>query len=137
MEKIVHSDDAIRDFVAFMEKRQRPLMFLYFGDHQPGISLNKYQSPFSSPAYTTQFTLRDNLKSGTSIKSGELTDISFLGGMLLERANLKVSPFYEANIKMRHLCDGKLNDCEDKQLLDGYRHYVYHVLGVANKDEAK
>ncbi|MTB67233.1 sulfatase-like hydrolase/transferase [Providencia sp. wls1943] len=137
MEKIVHSDDAIRDFVSFMEKRQRPLMFLYFGDHQPGISLDKYKSTLSSPAYATQFTLRDNLKAGTAIKTGELTDISFLGGMLLERANLKVSPFYEANIKMRHLCDGKLNDCEDKQLLDGYRHYVYHVLGVANKDETK
>jgi hypothetical protein len=102
MEKIAHSDDAIRDFVSFMEKRQRPLMFLYFGDHQPGISLDKYKSTLSSPAYATQFTLRDNLKEGTAIKTGELTDISFLGGMLLERANLKVSPFYEANIKMRH-----------------------------------
>ncbi|WP_407901125.1 LTA synthase family protein [Providencia rustigianii] len=137
MEKIVHSDASIRDFVSFMEKRQRPLMFLYFGDHQPGISLNQYKSTFPTPAYLTQFTLRDNLKAATPISVGELTDISFLGGILLERANLKISPFYEANIKMRHLCDGKLNDCEDKQLLDGYRHYIYNVLNVANKDAAK
>lgn len=137
MEKIVHSDASIRDFVSFMEKRQRPLMFLYFGDHQPGISLNQYKSTFPTPAYLTQFTLRDNLKAATPINVGELTDISFLGGILLERANLKISPFYEANIKMRHLCDGKLNDCEDKQLLDGYRHYIYNVLNVANKDAAK
>lgn len=133
MEKIVASDSAIRNFADFISKRQRPLMFLYFGDHQPGISLNKYQSEFSSPAFITQFTLRDNLKSGTSIQTGNLTDIAFLGGILLERANLHVSPFYEANIKMRHLCDGKLDDCEDKQLLDSYRHYIYQELNAATK----
>lgn len=137
MEKIVASDNAMRDFADFIEKRDRPLMFLYFGDHQPGISLNKYNSSFSSPSYITQFTLRDNLKSGTGVKTGELTDISFLGGLLLERANLKISPFYEANIKMRHLCDGKLNDCEDKQLLDSYRHYIYQTLQVADKAVAE
>lgn len=133
MEKIVASDKAMRDFVDFMAKRERPLMFLYFGDHQPGISLNQYQSEFANPAFITQFTLRDNLKSGNSIKMGSLTDIAFLGGILLERANLKVSPFYEANIKMRHLCDGKLDDCEDKQLLESYHHYIYQTLKVADK----
>ncbi|WP_336194400.1 LTA synthase family protein [Providencia stuartii] len=133
MEKIVASDKAMRDFVDFMAKRERPLMFLYFGDHQPGISLNQYQSEFANPAFITQFTLRDNLKSGNSIKTDSLTDITFLGGMLLERANLKVSPFYEANIKMRHLCNGKLDDCEDKRLLESYRHYIYQTLKVADK----
>nr|ELR5040339.1 sulfatase-like hydrolase/transferase [Providencia stuartii]ELR5082620.1 sulfatase-like hydrolase/transferase [Providencia stuartii] len=133
MEKIVASDKAMRDFVDFMAKRERPLIFLYFGDHQPGISLNQYQSEFANPAFITQFTLRDNLKSGNSIKTGSLTDITFLGGMLLERANLKVSPFYEANIKMRHLCNGKLDDCEDKRLLESYRHYIYQTLKVADK----
>ncbi|MDX4946894.1 LTA synthase family protein [Providencia manganoxydans] len=133
MEKIVASDKAMRDFVDFMAKRERPLMFLYFGDHQPGISLNQYQSEFVNPAFITQFTLRDNLKSGNSIKTGSLTDITFLGGMLLERANFKVSPFYEANIKMRHLCNGKLDDCEDKRLLESYRHYIYQTLKVADK----
>ncbi|MEX9862379.1 MAG: LTA synthase family protein [Pseudomonadota bacterium] len=133
MEKIVASDKAMRDFVDFMAKRERPLMFLYFGDHQPGISLNQYQSEFANPAFITQFTLRDNLKSGNSLKTGSLTDITFLGGMLLERANLKVSPFYEANIKMRHLCNGKLDDCEDKRLLESYRHYIYQTLKVADK----
>ncbi|MGG4609147.1 LTA synthase family protein [Providencia sp. Me31A] len=136
MEKIVASDASIRNFAEFIEKRGRPLMFLYFGDHQPGISLNQYNSELSSPAYLTQFTLRDNLKSGTDIKTGALTDISFLGGILLERANLKVSPFYEANIKMRHLCNGKLNDCEDEKLVDSYRNYLYRTLKAADKPES-
>ncbi|EKT61357.1 LTA synthase family protein [Providencia sneebia] len=133
MEKIATSDGAIRSFVEFMSKRERPLMFLYFGDHQPGINLNEYQFEFDNPAFITQFTLRDNLKSDTAIKTGNLTDIAFLGGILLERANLKVSPFYEANIKMRHLCNGKLDDCEDKQLLESYHRYIYHDLQAASK----
>lgn len=137
MEKIVASDNAIRDFVDFMAKRERPLMFLYFGDHQPGISLQQYQSEFSNPAFITQFTLRDNLKTGNAIKMGNLTDITFLGGILLERANLIMSPFFEANSKMRHLCDGKLDDCEDKQLLESYHSYIYQTLKAADKPIAE
>ncbi|MER1961415.1 sulfatase-like hydrolase/transferase, partial [Proteus vulgaris] len=108
MEKIITSDPAIKDFSNFVAQREKPTMFLYFGDHQPNIELNNYQSPFTNPAHITQFTLRDNLTQGAPITTGELTDISFLGGMILERARLPLSPFYKANIQMRHLCEGKL-----------------------------
>ncbi len=36
---------------------------------------------------------------------------------------------------MRHLCDGKLNDCEDQKLLDSYRNYVYGTLEAANANK--
>lgn len=101
MEKIITSDPAIKDFSNFVAQREKPTMFLYFGDHQPNIELNNYLSPFTNPAHITQFTLRDNLTQGASLSTGELTDISFLGGMILERARLPLSPFYKANIQMR------------------------------------
>ncbi|WP_099073876.1 sulfatase-like hydrolase/transferase [Proteus alimentorum] len=131
MEKIITSDPAIKDFSNFVAQREKPTMFLYFGDHQPNIELNNYQSPFNNPAYITQFTLRDNLSQGAPITMGELTDISFLGGMILERARLPLSPFYKANIQMRHLCEGKLNDCEDEKLVNSYKNYIYDKLKVA------
>ena len=131
MEKIITSDPAIKDFSNFVAQREKPTMFLYFGDHQPNIELNNYQSPFTNPAHITQFTLRDNLTQGASLSTGELTDISFLGGMILERARLPLSPFYKANIQMRHLCEGKLNDCEDEKLINSYKNYIYDKLKVA------
>lgn len=131
MEKIITSDPAIKDFSNFVAQREKPTMFLYFGDHQPNIELNNYLSPFTNPAHITQFTLRDNLTQGASLSTGELTDISFLGGMILERARLPLSPFYKANIQMRHLCEGKLNDCEDEKLINSYKNYIYDKLKVA------
>lgn len=131
MEKIITSDPAIKDFSNFVAQREKPTMFLYFGDHQPNIELNNYQSPFTNPSHITQFTLRDNLTQGASLSTGELTDISFLGGMILERARLPLSPFYKANIQMRHLCEGKLNDCEDEKLINSYKNYIYDKLKVA------
>lgn len=131
MEKIITSDPAIKDFSNFVAQREKPTMFLYFGDHQPNIELNNYQSPFTNPAHITQFTLRDNLTQSASLSTGELTDISFLGGMILERARLPLSPFYKANIQMRHLCEGKLNDCEDEKLINSYKNYIYDKLKVA------
>lgn len=135
MEKISASDPAIEDFSRFVANREKPTLFLYFGDHQPNIELKNYQSPFTNPAHITQFTLRDNLTQGATLSTGELTDISFLGGMLLERARLPLSPFYKANIQMRHLCEGKLNDCEDEKLVESYKNYIYEKLKVAGVAE--
>ncbi|MBS9436758.1 LTA synthase family protein [Photorhabdus noenieputensis] len=133
IEKIKTSDPAIKDFSEFVAKREKPTMFLYFGDHQPNISLNQYNGVFSNPSHITQFTMRDNLQQGEAIQTDELTDISFLGGMIMERAKLDASPFYRANMTMRHLCRGALDDCQDKALVESYKHYIYQQLDVAGK----
>ncbi|WP_074024303.1 LTA synthase family protein [Xenorhabdus eapokensis] len=134
MEKIVASDPAIRDFSEFVANRDKPTVFLYFGDHQPNINFDHYNSPLPDPAHVTQFTLRDNLKQGASITTGKLTDISFLGGIILERARLSAPAFYQANMFMRHLCDGALNDCQDRALVESYKHYIYQQLAAAGKE---
>ncbi|WP_446470137.1 LTA synthase family protein [Xenorhabdus stockiae] len=134
MEKIIASDPSIREFSEFVAKRDKPTIFLTFGDHQPNIHFNDYASTLSDPAHLTQFTMRDNLKQGAPITTGKLTDISFLGGMILERARLSVPAFYQANMTMRHLCGGELNDCQDKALVESYKHYIYQQLSVAGKE---
>ena len=55
-------------------------------------------------------------------------DISFLGGLAAERAGLSLSPFYEANVAMRRLCNGKLADCPKADILYGYRSRIYSEL---------
>ncbi|PHM72698.1 phosphoglycerol transferase [Xenorhabdus kozodoii] len=134
MEKIVASDPAIKDFSEFVAHRDKPTVFLYFGDHQPNINVDHYHSPLPDPAHVTQFTLRDNLKQGAPITTGKLTDIAFLGGMILERTRLPAPAFYQANMMMRHLCDGALNDCQDNALVESYKHYIYQQLQVAGEE---
>ncbi|ATF95017.1 Phosphoglycerol transferase and related proteins, alkaline phosphatase superfamily [Cedecea neteri] len=134
VEKIKNSETALADFFQFVDRRQRPTMFMYFGDHQPGIGWeNGYATAQKKPSLLTQFSLRDNYNAPPVADLGSITDIAFLGGMLLEQAQLKVSPFYQANIDMRHLCQGRLNDCPDTTLFNSYRHYVYDELQAASK----
>ena len=134
VEKIKNSDTALADFFQFVDQRQRPTLFMHFGDHQPAIDwANGYTTEMKDPIHLSQFSLRDNYNAPPVADLGPLTDIAFLGGMLLEQAQLKVSPFYQANIDMRHLCKGELNDCPDTALFNSYRHYIYDELHAASK----
>ena len=133
VQKIKTSDTALAAFFQYVDARARPTLFLYFGDHQPGIDwTNGYTTSLQDPRHLTQFSLRDNANPSPVSDLGPVTDIAFLGGILLERGRLTVSPYWQANIAMRHLCQGRMDDCEDKLLLNSYRHYIYDDLHVAS-----
>jgi hypothetical protein len=125
---------ATQEFSDAVLGRARPTLFLYFGDHQPnlgGRSL-KYRVSLPQPEYLTQFVLRDNLAGPAAIRVGEVTELAFVGGLLLERSGVKPDALFEANIAMRKLCQGRLQDCPDSQLVQSYKHYVYDLLGTAS-----
>lgn len=113
--------------------RDRPTLFLYFGDHQPALYGKAVREDlFKDPLYVTQFVMKDNFGDEQKMVNGSLTDINFLGGLILERINAKVSTYYDANIKMRYLCNGLLNDCDDQALINSYKAHIYNVLKVAD-----
>ncbi|GFN47439.1 sulfatase domain-containing hypothetical protein [Candidatus Regiella insecticola] len=133
VEKIKTSDPALVDFFQFVDQRQKPTLFMYFVDHQPALDWeNGYTTTLPDAAYLTQFSLRDNIDTPTVSDLGQMTDIAFLGGILLEHAQLKISPFYQANIDMRHPCKGEMKDCADKKLFESYRNYIYNELNAAS-----
>lgn len=56
VEKIKKSETALADFFQFVDQRQRPTMFMYFGDHQPAIDwANGYTTEQDDPAHLSQF----------------------------------------------------------------------------------
>lgn len=133
LERQVDLNEATDNFTQKALGRERPTLFLYFGDHQPALYGKALKdSLFKNPLYVTQFFMKDNFTGKEIPTKGVLTDINFLGGMILERINAKVSPYYDANIKMRYLCDGKLEDCEDQELVNSYKHYIYQTLKAAS-----
>lgn len=132
--KIKLLNNATENFTHFVSEREKPTMFLYFGDHQPNIGWNsQYDTEQLDPVHLTQFYLEDNFSTAPVRNIGEVTDISFLSSLLLETANLNVSPFFEANIRMRNLCQGRLSDCPDEKLVNSYKHYIYQELKAAGK----
>lgn len=126
---------ATQNFNNYIKQRANPTLFVYFGDHQPDVSWNgNYKTSLSEANYLTQYTVSANYP--INIGHNELTDASLLSGLILEKAEVQYSDFYKANIAMRYLCNGKLDDCQDKALVESYKHYVYQELkdaGTATK----
>lgn len=132
LHKLTALDQAMEEFSTFITQRERKTLFLYFGDHQPNLGwTGRYNTPLQRPDYLTQFYLKDNLDL-PFLETAPITDIAFVGGLLLERADLKLTPFYQANIALRNLCQGGLEDCQDKQLVKSYKNYIYHELKIAS-----
>ncbi len=133
LERQMDLNKATDDFTQKALSRERPTLFLYFGDHQPALYGKALKDDlFKNPLYITQFFMKDNFAGKEIPTKGTLMDINFLGGMILERINAEVSPYYDANIKMRYLCNGKLEDCEDQELVNSYKHYIYNTLKAAS-----
>ena len=58
-------------------------------------------------------------------------DITYLGAIVLEAAGLPLDPLFDANRRMRRLCDGRLTDCPDQALTNSYRAHLYRDLVAA------
>ncbi len=130
--RLIRLSEATEAFSAFLMQRNRPTIFVYFGDHQ-SLSFNppgRYSTKLEKNEYVTQFVLRKNFEAGPKERFA-LFDLAFMGGLILEKAGLKPDPFFSANIQMRKLCQGRLQDCPDPSLVESYRHFIYQTLAVA------
>lgn len=127
LERIQKLNLATLNFNDYIQKRTKPTMFIYFGDHQPALGWDgKYKTNIDNPNFLTQYTLSTNYP--INFFDNELTDVSLVGGLIIEKTGIKYSDFYRANIAMRYLCSGKLDDCENKELVESYKHYIYQDL---------
>lgn len=126
--RLVEASNAITEFEAWVEQRKKATIFLRFGDHQPNIKKHSaYRTDFTEEEYLTFFSLQNN-KRQKKIKTNKVTDITFIGGMLLEEMNLPLTPFYEANVTMREKARGLYLDAEDKSLLKSYQNHIFNVI---------
>jgi phosphoglycerol transferase MdoB-like AlkP superfamily enzyme len=126
-------DRSVRDLWTWLEARQRPTVFLYFGDHQSYLLRDRghYRLDLPEPHRVTSFMLKDNFSPAAPPVAHELTDIAFLAGLVVERAGVAPDGLHGASIAMRGLCGGALTDCPDAELVKAYRAHLYRTLGVA------
>lgn len=130
--RIVDLDKATESFNHYLHERNKPFVFAYFGDHQAsfdGVSPKK-KGEDTHPDYITQFTVRSNIASGFR-QEQDFLDLAFAGGVLMNVAGLSpVDNFMKANMTMRSLSNGRLEDCCDSKLVNDYRNYLYSILKI-------
>lgn len=129
--RLVDLDKAITDLDDYLQQRNQPYVFAYFGDHQVGLGgqMMPMKYTYPQPNYVTQFTVRSNLNNGFS-QQQSFIDLAQAGGVILEIAGIKTDEFMQANIAMRKLSKYGLQDCDDPTLLNSYRHYLYTDLKI-------
>ena len=133
IDRIDSLNEAIEGLNDYLKSRETPYVFGYFGDHQVAFDnqLPPKKGNFANPDYVTQFVVRTNRKTNF-VQQQDFLDLAFVGGVLLDVAGLSPKDdFMRANIAMRQLSQGKLEDSEDMDLVNSYRNYLYQDLKIA------
>ena len=133
IDRIDSLNEAIEGLNDYLKSRETPYVFGYFGDHQVAFDnqLPPKKGNFANPDYVTQFVVRTNRKTDF-VQQQDFLDLAFVGGVLLDVAGLSPKDdFMRANIAMRQLSQGKLEDADDMDLVNSYRNYLYKDLKIA------
>ena len=133
IDRIDSLNEAIEGLNDYLKSREIPYVFGYFGDHQVAFDnqLPPKKGNFANPDYVTQFMVRTNRKTDF-VQQQDFLDLAFVGGVLLDVAGLSPKDdFMRANIAMRQLSQGRLEDAEDMDLVNSYRNYLYQDLKIA------
>lgn len=110
----------------------RPVVFTYFGDHQPNLgAAARYAAGVANARFVTSYAIKTSFPTSAPLDHAGPLDLAFLGGAILEHAGLPLDPFFRANRAMRLLCDGRLADCPDQTLVNSYKAHVYRDLQAA------
>ena len=133
IDRIASLNEAIEGLNDYLKARETPYVFGYFGDHQVAFDnqLPPKKGNFVNPDYVTQFVVRTNRRTDF-VQQQDFLDLAFVGGVLLDVAGLSPKDdFMRANIAMRQLSQGKLEDAEGMDLVNSYRNYLYQDLKIA------
>lgn len=133
IDRIDSLNEAIEGLNDYLKSRETSYVFGYFGDHQVAFDnqLPPKKGNFVNPDYVTQFVVRTNRKTDF-VQQQDFLDLAFVGGVLLDVAGLSPKDdFMRANIAMRQLSQGKLEDAVDMDLVNSYRNYLYQDLKIA------
>lgn len=90
-----------------------------------------YVAGLAHAQYLTAYAVKTNFPSPVAAVSLPALDVSYLAAVVLEQAGLPLGPLFDANRRMRLLCDGHLTDCPDQALMRSYRAYLYRDLHAA------
>lgn len=134
------SDDAFKDLIEYFSNVSEPTIICMFGDHQPKLGENFYQSIMADEAlneneknakkYITQYVIWSNF----DLQDKEYGDISanYLGPVVLEYAGLQLPSYYKQLINLMNeypiISSYTINDIQNENEIKEYKMMQYHHL---------
>lgn len=105
-EGVRYTDEAVKQFVAYLDGLQRPVIFVFYGDHYPAIINQNFVKKYPLKLHETTYFIYSNKYARehgakSRLAASDYVNTSDFAAMALEQANAKVSP-YEALLTKVH-----------------------------------
>lgn len=96
MQGIHYTDNALKKFIEELDKIQKPITLVFYGDHLPGIYSGNSMSKYGLNLHETDFFIYNNKYSKEKNFSSRKNVVSAYNfpSLALEYANLKLTPYY-------------------------------------------
>ena len=111
LERLKKTDIAISELTDYIMSRDRPTIFLYFGDHLPAFTDTIPDEIFDAEKGVDKMKTTFHIRTNYPVEHPavpDILDVSFLSGLLLDVALLNDSSFFRFNSFMRGYTSGKM-----------------------------
>ncbi|WP_249921868.1 hypothetical protein A5821_002107 [Enterococcus sp. 7F3_DIV0205] len=96
MQGLHYTDEAIKEFIEELDTIQKPITFVFYGDHLPSIYSGNDKKKYGLEHHETDYFIYSNAFSREQTKKLNKKVVSPLNfnALAFEQANIKVTPFY-------------------------------------------
>ncbi|MBO0423250.1 LTA synthase family protein [Enterococcus plantarum] len=96
MQGLHYTDEAVKEFIKELDKIQKPITFVFYGDHLPSLYSGNDQKKYGLEHHETDYFIYSNAFSRDQIKKLNKNVVSpfNFNALAFEQANIKVTPFY-------------------------------------------
>lgn len=95
LQGIHYTDEAMADFLAELDKIQKPITYVFYGDHLPGFYNGLDKSRYGLNMRETDYFVYNNAYSRKQSKiKQDVISPNLFSALAFEQANLKVTPYY-------------------------------------------
>lgn len=96
MQGLHYTDTAVKKFIQEIDKIDKPITFVFYGDHLPAIYSGNDSKKYGLEQHQTDYFIYNNKYSReqAATLNKEVVAPNNFGAMALEHANIKVTPYY-------------------------------------------
>lgn len=136
LSRLEKSDQAIATLEQRLLKREKPTLFVHFGDHQPSFDGVMMRLEEHTPTNLkvvghslTYYMIKTNFPVTEHYDYAAL-DIAYLGSLVLDVAGLPKDNYFTANSILRERCLGHYLECSDQAALASYLDLIFNRLHI-------
>ncbi|OJG97866.1 sulfatase [Enterococcus termitis] len=96
MQGIHYTDEAIKEFINELDNIQKPITFVFYGDHLPALYSGNDMKKYGLEHHETDYFIYSNAYSRKQLQkvSKKVVSPNNFSALAFEQANIKVTPFY-------------------------------------------